>query len=139
MTLSRLGFAVALTACAVARSVPTAAAAEQQLSDRAVTEIVQAIHALRTELQTQRSFPEIQQVREAQKIFLRGNAKFPDYLDVGVDVWLSIYDWHIRWQQPLSVGRDPAGRYTLPLMGTQLIMRLDTLPNYIGLPYDNTR
>ena len=47
-----------------------------------------------------------------------------------------MHDWHIRWQQPLTIGRDTNGRYTLLLMQTVVILRTDAQPTYIGLPYD---
>jgi hypothetical protein len=117
----------------------TAAAAEPaaaDISDAAVREIATAVGRLRTEIQDQRQFTEIAAVREAQKTFLRANGKFPDFIEVGTDVWLQIHDWHIRWQQPMTLGRDPAGRYTILLLGTTVIMKLDTDTKYLGLPFD---
>ena len=75
-------------------------------------------------------------IREAQLTFLRGNGKLPDYIDVGTDLWFSAYDWHVRWQQPLTVGRDPGGRLTLQLIATQLVLRSDAQGNFMSLPYD---
>ena len=115
----------------------TSAAAQQPMSERHVNEIVQAIRSIRTELEQQRSFPEIQQIRDAQKQFLRANSKFPDFIEVGTDIWLRVYDWHVRWQLPVTLGRDPAGRYTLTLLGTSVIMRTDAQADFVGLPYDN--
>ena len=65
------------------------------------------------------------------------NGRWPDYLDVGYNVWMDVHDWHILWQQPLSMGRDAAGHYTIVLMSTVIVMRSDQLPNYVGIPYDN--
>jgi hypothetical protein len=79
---------------------------------------------------------EIAAVRDAQKTFLRANGKFPDFIDVGLDVWLAAHDWHVRWQQPLSLGRDAQGRYTVTLLGTTLVMRIDATANFVGIPYD---
>jgi hypothetical protein len=56
---------------------------------------------------------------------------------VGGDVWFAVHDWHVRWQQPLTVGRDPLGRYTIVLNQTAVIMRPDSLANFVGIPYDN--
>jgi hypothetical protein len=64
---------------------------------------------LRRDLREQRSFPEITAIRDAQKQILRGNGKFPDFVDVGVDVWFQVHDWHIRWQVPMQQSRDPQG------------------------------
>jgi len=114
-----------------------AAPAAADVTDDMVTKVVAAITGLRTEMQSLRSFPEITPVRDAQVTYLRANGKFPDYLDVGTSVWFAVHDWHIRWQQPLTLGRDNLGRYTLLLGQTYLIMRVDANPTYMGTPYDN--
>jgi hypothetical protein len=93
-----------------------AAAAEAQRSRSGdsvdVGQIVRALNDLRTELRNQRQFSEIAAVREAQQMFLRSNGKLPDFIEVGSDVWFAAYDWHIRWQQPPNISRDPTGRLT---------------------------
>lgn len=99
--------------------------------------IAKEIAALRDELRTERQFTELGAVREAQRAFLRLNGKFPDYLEVGFDVWFSVHDWHVRWQQPMTVGRDQLSRYTIALNQTQLILRADVLGGFIGIAYDN--
>jgi hypothetical protein len=64
--------------------------------------------------------------------------KFPDYIDVGIDVWQQVYDWHVRYRQPLNIGRNAEGRYTIVLMTTTVVMRADlNAGSYIGLPYDS--
>jgi len=117
-----------------AAAEPVAGTAE--VSDAAVDRVARAISGIENEVRIQRQFTEIAAVRDAQKTFLRGNGKFPDFIDVGLDVWLAAHDWHVRWQQPLSLGRDAQGRYTLTLLGTTLVMRIDATANFIGIPYD---
>jgi hypothetical protein len=110
---------------------------DAQRSDaRDAAEIVKALDDLREEIHEQRLFTEIATIREAQLTFLRGNGKLPDYIDVGTDLWFAAYDWHVRWQQPLTVGRDPGGRLTLQLIATQLVLRSDAQGNFMSLPYD---
>jgi hypothetical protein len=87
-------------------------------------------------LRNERLFTELIAVREAQVRFLAANGKFPDFIEVGTDVWWALHDWHIRWQQPITLGRDAIGRYTILLMQTIVIMRPD-MKDSIGLPYDN--
>jgi hypothetical protein len=119
-------------------AVEAAAAVAQRSGDAVdVGQIVRALNELRTELRSHRQFPEIAAVREAQRVFLRSNGKLPDFIEVGSDVWFAAYDWHIRWQQPIAVGRDPGGRLTLLLFQTMLIMRAETQGGFIGIPYDN--
>lgn len=123
----------------VAAAAPTAdaAGAEPQASDQAIERVASAISQLRTELRDQYAFDEIEVVRRVQKQFLRANGKMPDYLDIGMDVWFAVHDWHVRWQQPLTLGRDQQGRLTVLLMGTTLVLRSDQAGNFLGIPYDN--
>lgn len=125
----------ALAGAGDAHAAPVDAAAD--VTDDMVTKIVQAIASLRNEVQGLKSFSEIAPVRDVQLTYLRANGKFPDYLEVGTTVWLAVHDWHIRWQQPLSLGRDNLGHYTLVFNQTVLIMRPDATPTFMGVPYDN--
>jgi hypothetical protein len=120
-----------------AEAAPVAAAGGADVTDEMVTKIVYAITGLRTEVQALKNFPEIAPVRDAQLTHLRTNGKFPDYLEVGTTVWFAVHDWHIRWQQPLTLGRDNVGRYTLLFSQTVLVMRTDAIPTFMGVPYDN--
>lgn len=128
------GVLAALDADVSAATPVTAPGAEA--SDAVVRDIATAINRLRTDVLEQRQFAEIAQVRDAQKTFLRANGKFPDFIEVGSDIWLQIHDWHVRWQQPMTLGRDQSGRYTIQLLGTAVIMKLDAAANFIGLPFD---
>jgi len=120
-----------------ARAEPAAAAAAAQRSDEGSDRIATAIDKLRDEVHNEQLFTEIAAVRDAQKSFLRVNLKFPDYLDVGSDVWFAVYDWHVRWQQPLTIGRDPLNRYTIVVNQTAVVLRPDSLASYVGIAYDN--
>ena len=135
-------------AAGIADTAAGASSPEPQVTDRSLNDIERAIQTVQrsleelrttitTEARNARSFGELREVRDAQREHLVITGKWPDYIDVGYNVWMNVHDWHIRWQQPLSIGRDAAGRFTLPIMGTLLIMRTDQLPNYMGVPYDN--
>jgi hypothetical protein len=117
------------------RAEPADAAAGQRQSEN-MTEVSDAIDKLRQELRNERLFTELTAVREAQVRFLAANGKFPDFMEVGTDVWWALHDWHIRWQQPITLGRDAIGRYTILLMQTMVIMRPETKDS-IGPPYDS--
>lgn len=108
-----------------------------QMTDRNVQDIVNAIKGITSAMAVQQSFAEIAGVRKSLTDYLRASGKFPDFVDVSLDVWTSIYDWHIRMQQPLVLGRDVNGRYTMMLWFTALVLRQDAAPNFIGIPYDN--
>jgi hypothetical protein len=105
-------------------------------TEEAAVRIVQAIASLRNEVQGLRTFTDIAPVRDIQVNYLRGNGKFPDYMEIGTSIWFGVHDWHIRWQQPMALGRDNLGRYTIVLNQTVLIMRADASPTFIGVPYD---
>ena len=60
-----------------------------------------------------------------------------DFIEVGTDVWQQVYDWHVRFQQPIAIGRTPEGRYSIILIATNLVMRPDMAPGFIGIAYDN--
>jgi hypothetical protein len=114
----------------------------QQQSERDVREIVQAIDKLREAVErTQNSCflgpcGPVADIRIAQQVFLKAHQKFPDYIDVGVDVWQAVYDWHVRNRQPINTTRLPDGRYGLAFMFTTLVMRPDNTPNYVSFGYD---
>jgi hypothetical protein len=48
-----------------------------------------------------------------------------------------VHDWHIRYDQPLVLGRTGDGRYTIKLLETTVILRAEAAPGFIGLPFDN--
>jgi hypothetical protein len=114
-----------------------AAVGTGQMSDKNVQDLVSALKAITTAITQEQSNGEILGVRKSQVDFLRANSKFPDFVDVAIDVWLSIYDWHVRMQQPLVLGRDTNGRYTMVFNFTTLVLRPDAVPTFIGIPYDN--
>ena len=131
-----LGSALAALAPEVAVEA-RAEAALQTPSERALDNVTTAIAGLRDEMRRQDSFWEINPVRDQIKAFLRPSGKFPDFIDVGVDVWHQVYDWHVRYQQPLTIAKNAEGRYTILLASTLVIMRTELSPSYIGQGYDN--
>jgi hypothetical protein len=120
-----------------ANATSTATPMEPQASEQSMERIARAIVDLRSEFRDHWAFPELAAIRELQKRHLRSIGKFPDYIEVGVDVWLGVHDWHIRWQHPMVISRDSSNRLTLALMQTLLILRSDAAAAFIGQPYDN--
>jgi hypothetical protein len=106
-------------------------------SDRLMEEIARAVRSVRDQIERQDTFWEIAAVRDQLRTFLRANGKFPDFIEVGTDVWQQVYDWHVRFQQPIALGRTPEGRYTILLLATSVVMRPDMAAGYIGVPLDN--
>ena len=75
-------------------------------------------------------------VRAQMEVFFKTNQKFPDFIDVGLAVFLDLYDWHIKNRQQLVVTRGPDSRYWMQFMFTTLILRPEHADGYIGIPYD---
>jgi hypothetical protein len=75
-------------------------------------------------------------IREYMQQFLRANQKFPDYFEVGADVFMDLYDWHVKNRQQLIVTRGADNRYQMQFMFSTVILRPEQDPRYIGYPYD---
>jgi len=80
--------------------------------------------------------PELARIREQQRLFLKSNQKFPDFMEVGIGVWENVYDWHVRHQQPLNIARLGDGRYAMTVIHTTLILRPDQTERYVGYGFD---
>ena len=78
-----------------------------QLSPQAAQELVSALKEIRMTIAAGESFAEILPVRSRQLDFLKAQGRFPDFIDVGADVWYAVHDWHVRLQQPLVLGMMP--------------------------------
>ncbi len=139
------GFYAAPHSDAAARAVsepPDATAAEEQQADREgqreiarrVAEVDQTLS--RALLTNSLSFGHVGRVRDQMQQFFRGQAKFPDFIDVGIAVFMDVNDWHVKNQQQMVVTRAPDGRYWLQFMFTTLVVRPEVEPNYISAPYD---
>ena len=85
------------------------------------------------------SWGRVNQVREQQRIWLRANHRYPDFIEIGLNVWDGLYDWHVRYQQPINMTRAADGRYLIAFMFTTFILRPDQDPNYVGPPFDGDR
>jgi len=116
---------------------PDAPAAGQQLSPQAAQDIVNGLRDIKLAIAAGPSFTEILAVRAKQVEYLKAQGKFPDFIDVGSDIWYAVHDWHVRLQQQLVFGRDVAGRYTLMLGFTALVLRPEAVASFISTPYDN--
>lgn len=95
-----------------------------------------AVDALRVMLEHQHESQEIMRIRSQQRTFLKANQKFPDFIDVGIEVWERLHDWHIKNRQPLTIVRTNDGHYGMPFMATTLILRHEQAENYISWGYD---
>jgi hypothetical protein len=95
--------------------------------------VAKAINDLNTTVQhAVQTSPELARIRDQQRVFLRANQKYPDFIEVGLGVWETVVDWHVRHRQPLSVSRSAEGRYIMAVGFTTLILRPELSDNYVG-------
>ena len=78
----------------------------------------------------------VTKVRQQQRTWLLATRKYPDFIEVGLDVWDNIYDWHVVYQQPLNVSRLADGRYAMMFTFTMLLLRPDQNADFVGYPFD---
>jgi hypothetical protein len=81
----------------------------------------------------------LERIRRAQHDWLKSQQKYPDFLEVGLNVWDSLHDWHVRYQQPMSITRLDDGRYAMAFMFTTILLRSDLSADWIGHPFDLER
>ena len=82
------------------------------------------------------AFGFVPKLREAYTLYWKTHSKFPEFCEVGTSVFYDIYDWHIKNRQPIPVSRFADGRMSITFMYTQLLVRIDQAPEYVGLPFD---
>ena len=69
--------------------------------------------------------------------WVRTTGRFPEYWDVGISVFMDIYDWHIRQRQEIKISRIAEQRMAIQWVFTQYVLRWENEPGYIGQqPYD---
>ena len=113
---------------AQARRDPTEDVAELKVAD--------AIDKLRQSIEHQHESAEVSQIRSQQRTFLKANQKFPDFIDVGIDVWERMEDWHVKTGRPLTIARTNDGRYGMTFLMTTLILQPQQVGTYISWGYD---
>ena len=101
-----------------------------------------ALHEIRDAISELRSgcvpvCPIVEQVRNAQRTFLRATSRYPDFIEVGTTPWERVWDWQARSGLAVDVARMADGRYGLRFGFTTLVLRPDAAPEFIGTAYDN--
>jgi hypothetical protein len=105
--------------------------------DAADMKVADAIDKLRQLIEHQHESVEVAQIRAQQRTFLKANQKFPDYMDVGIDVWERMHDWHVRTGQAVTLLRTNDGRYGMVFGVTTLLLMPQQVGSYISWGYDN--
>ena len=122
--------------------IVAANSADAAMADADDERVAKAVDTLRISLERQFDGRDaairrgIAKVRQQQREFLKAAQKYPDFLEVGIDIWEGLYDWHVRYQQPLNATRLADGRYVLAFMFTNLILRSDQAADYVGPGFD---
>src|SRR5262245_61886403 len=78
----------------------------------------------------------VARIREQQHIWMKSTQKYPDFIEIGIDVWDNIYDWHVVHQQPVNMTRMSDGRYSMVFMFTTLLLRPDQAADFVGYSFD---
>lgn len=110
--------------------------------ESAVNALRAVLEDIRKDLRSQLSCaavpcPEIDMIRQEQRRFLKGSNKFPDFIDIGIDIWDRLIDWHVKYLQRPAINRMNDGRYAMSFGLTTLILRPDMSGTYMGLGYDS--
>lgn len=102
------------------------------------SEVGRAVDELREVIERRLAppFSELREIRQQQRMFLKASQKFPDFIEIGIDVWERVYDWHVRHQVAPNIVRRDDGRYTMTFMFTTLVLRPEQTDNYVGFAYD---
>jgi hypothetical protein len=75
------------------------------------------------------------EIRRQFGSFLKANQKYPDYCEIGPAIFTDLYDWHVRYQQPLEISRVD-NRTVIRFMFTWMILRPEQGDNFVGIPFD---
>jgi hypothetical protein len=78
----------------------------------------------------------VARVRQQQHTWMRSTQKYPDFIEIGLDVWDNIFDWHVVHQQPMNMTRTADGRYVMSFTFTTLVLRPDQAADYVGFAFD---
>jgi hypothetical protein len=132
------GLAAGLAALVTGAEADVAAAPQRDDNSREVSLELRELRQM-IESNFSRPWTIIARIREQQRIWLRANHKYPDFIEVGADVWDALYDWHVRFQQPISMTRSADGRYVMSFMFTTFILRPEQGVDYVGPGFDGDR
>lgn len=82
------------------------------------------------------SFGGIAAIRDRLTTYLRSSGKFPDFCEIGTTYFYEVYDWHVKNGQQIQIVRMADQRFAIQFMFTQLVVRWEQDPSFIGIPYD---
>ena len=119
-----------------------AAQSDAQVMAGALNRVVESLDEIKASLDAglrgnTMSYGSLGQIKGKLETWVRTTGRFPEFWDVGISVFLEIYDWHIREKQPIQISRIGEQRMAIQWLFTQYVLRWENDPNYIGQqPYD---
>ena len=78
----------------------------------------------------------VRQLRDRQRQFYRVNQRFPECIDVGINIWEQMQDWHIRNLRPLNINRAGDGNWQMDFIMSVLVLKHALGDNEISQAYD---
>ena len=120
---------------APAADAEAAAVADDEQSTQAINRLRETFERQFEQVYSSR-WSGVSRVRQQQRTWIRSTRKYPDFIEIGLDVWDNIWDWHVVYQQPLNVTRVADGRYAMSFMFTTLLLRSDQSPDFVGYAFD---
>ena len=75
---------------------------------------------------------EIDLIRQSRKLYLKQTGRFPDAIDVGYNVWESLFDWFVATGQPIGPARLATGHYFFKFLGTNIVLKPELPEDYVG-------
>ena len=75
-------------------------------------------------------------IRGRFTVHLRAAGKFPDFMEIGTEPFYEVYDWHVKHNQQIQITRISEQRFAIQWMFTQLILRFENDPKFLGVPFD---
>jgi hypothetical protein len=122
--------AASMDARALSAATPLAIKSHHQDSAK-LDEILEEVRALRSGPVPGAGSVDL--IRQARRTYLKTTAKFPEYLDVGIDVWEGLLDWYVATRQLVDVGRLPDGRYFVKYVATSIVLRTEVPEGHVGV------
>ena len=111
-----------------------AAAAQNEAEIRALRADIQGIRSILTANPVTTNT--VITLRERQRQFYRLNQRFPECIDIGINIWEQMQDWHIRNLRPLNINRGGDGNWQMDFILTVLVLKHNLGDNEISQAYD---
>ena len=111
-----------------------AAAAQNEAEIRSLRADIQGIRSILTANPVATNT--VMTLRERQRQFYRLNQRFPECIDIGINIWEQMQDWHIRNLRPLNINRGGDGNWQMDFILTVLVLKHNLGDNEISQAYD---